>query len=330
MFLGLKFASVDQAILQRAFGARSPRVGAQGMVLSAIVTTPFAFFWVLPGLAAAKLHPEPFPTPDHAFPWLLVQTLPGAARGLLGFVLCGLVAAQVSTITADVNSVATLFTSDVYRTLKKREPTQRQLLMVVRWSSLVCGVLMLAAAIGLRFVRLDAVNANLTVVGILDMPLFVITVVYGLLWRRTNWQGAVAGFVCGGAVGILTYMLAPAEHVGLVRRLVPLISTATALVVTPVVSLLTPPPSRGLVHKPVRAAADGGGGETSHHEEHDDFHLVPVTFIGRLGLGMVGIGVIIFFGGVLSAPLGFDRSGTVAVGGMLLVLAGGLIRAYSR
>ena len=45
------------------------------------------------------------------------------ARGLLGIVLCGLIAAQISAITADVNSVATLFTSDVYRSLMKKAPT---------------------------------------------------------------------------------------------------------------------------------------------------------------------------------------------------------------
>ena len=36
--------------------------------------------------------------------------------------LCGLVAAQMSTITADINSVATLFTSDVFRHMLKKEP----------------------------------------------------------------------------------------------------------------------------------------------------------------------------------------------------------------
>src|SRR5207244_8733074 len=124
--------------------------------------------------------------------------LPAIGKGLLGFVLCGLVAAQISTITADVNSVATLFTSDVYRTLKRQEPTQSQLLLVVRFSSLACGLFMLAVAWGLKFVSAGAVNVNLAVVGILDMPLFVITVIYGLGWRRINWQGAAAAFVLGG------------------------------------------------------------------------------------------------------------------------------------
>jgi len=142
LLISMKWATVDQAILQRAFGAQTPRMGAKGMVLSGLITTPLAFLWVLPGLAVAKLaaaHGLTFKNPDLAIPWFLSSQLPRIARGLLGFALFGLVAAQISTITADINSVATLFTSDVYRKLRKREPTQDQLMRVARISALVCG-----------------------------------------------------------------------------------------------------------------------------------------------------------------------------------------------
>lgn len=205
VLLGFNWATIEQAILQRGFGASSPRVGAKGMVLSGLITTPLTFLWILPGLAVARAHPETFGTPDEAIPWLLSTQLPKIAAGLLGFVLCGLVAAQVSTITADVDSVATLFTSDVFRTMKRREPSQRQLLLVVRASSLASGLLMLVIAWMLQYDTSGAVNINLAIVGILDMPLFVVTVIYGLMWRRANWQGAVAGLICGGAAGLTCY-----------------------------------------------------------------------------------------------------------------------------
>src|SRR5687768_14144351 len=211
MLLSIKFATVDQAILQRAFGASNPRVGAKGMVFAGIVTVPIALFCILPGIAMAKLQPvgmnPDLSNPDLAIPALLKTYLPMAGPGLLGIVLCGLVASQIDTITSDVNSVATLFTNDVYRNLKRREPTQRELLFVVRLSSLLCAVLMLAMAWGLQYTNTGAVNLNLAVVGILDMPLFIITIVYGLFWKRANWQGATAGFVVGGIVGVMTYVI---------------------------------------------------------------------------------------------------------------------------
>ncbi|HWB53256.1 MAG TPA: sodium:solute symporter family protein, partial [Tepidisphaeraceae bacterium] len=289
LLLGFKWATIDQAILQRAFGAKSPRISAKGMVLSGIITVPIAFFWVLPGLAASRLHPG-LHRADDAIPYLLATQIPPVGRGLLGIVLCGLIAAQISAITADVNSVATLFTSDVYRSLLRKAPSQRQLLIVVRISSVVCGTLMLLVACFLRKTGASAVEANLAVVGILDMPLFVVTVLYGLLWKRANWQGATAGFLIGGLCGILTYhWIGP--HSTEVRSIVPFVSAGAALIITPVVSLLTGKGPRQRMWDTLEANA----------EEEEAFHIIPRTFTGRLALAIVIAGVSIFCGGIVSA-----------------------------
>lgn len=349
--LSIKFCCVDQAVLQRAFGARTPRMGAKGMVLSGIITTPFAFFWILPGLATARLHPG-VTKPDEAIPWLLSTQLPMIAKGLLGIVLCGLVAAQVSTITADINSVATLLTSDVYRNLRRRPPTQRQLLFVVRLSSLLCGALMLYTAWKLNANTAGAVRANLAMVSIVDMPLFVITIIYGLLWKRANWQGAMAGFFGGGAVGVLWYLLVSPDYFstalhpalssisgGLahfaagwhdslqpfkthILSLAVFVSSATALLVTPVVSLLTPAPAgRPLVQAALASRATDGD---------DDFHLIPDSRFGRIGLALVALGFGLYLTSVLSARSGAPLAGSFAIIGMITVFIGGLLRVYTR
>ena len=331
MLLGFKWSTVDQAILQRAFGARTPRISAQGMVLSAIITTPFAFFWIFPGLAAAKMHPG-FTNPDNAIPWLLATYVPQVARGLLGVVLCGLIAAQVSAITADINSVATLFTSDVYRTLRRREPSSRHLVFVVRLSSIACGVLMLLVAFYLYGNGAGAVRANLAVVGILDMPLFVITIVYGLLWKRANWQGAVAGFLVGGTLGILTYKVFQHSNQA-IRNIVPFVSTATALAVTPIVSLLTQPPSHDVdeLWRRFKATEDASDASASASDtERDTFTLIPRSFAGRAGVAMVLSGFAVWVSSVVCAALAFSSASTpLAIVGMLMVFIGGLVRVYS-
>lgn len=355
LLLSIKWACIDQAILQRAFGSRSPRIGAKGMVLSGLITTPMAFLWVLPGLAAAKLHPQAFSDPDHAIPWLLSTQLPAVAKGLLGFVLCGLVAAQISVITADVNSVATLLTSDVYRTLRRREPTQRDLLRVVRVSSLACGALMLVVAWLLKHTDVGAIKANLTMVGILDMPLFVVTVIYGMAWTRTNWQGAVAGFILGGLAGVGCYLLidpglfhsylsVPAGHVSRsfsgwlegrhdavaylkrdLRNLAPIVSSGAALLVTPIVSLLFAPPRHLAGLSATLAAANA-----LKDEEVDDFHLIPSSFVGRIGAGTVVVGFLVFLCAVISASWAWPAASPVAVASMLAIVLGGLVRVYAR
>jgi SSS family solute:Na+ symporter len=322
LLLSIKWSMIDQAILQRAFGAKSPRVGAKGMVLSGLITIPLAFFWILPGLAVTRLHPEPFANENQAIPWLLATQLPAVAKGLLGIVLCGLVAAQISTITADVNSVATLFTSDVYRTLKRQEPTQRQLLYVVRISSLACGALMLIVAWFLQYGQTGAVNVNLVIVGILDMPLFVIAVIYGLFWKRIEWMGAVAGFIGGGLAWVAGYLWLDTDTA---RKAGPIISGAAALVITPLVSLL-------VKHKH-RAEAEtiwaSMNASTNEEGEIDNFHLVPTSMIGKLSLGFIALGFAVFLFGVLSAHWAFAGASMLAVVGMLTTYVGGLVRVYT-
>ena len=353
LLISMKWATVDQAILQRAFGAKNPRIGAQGMVLSGLITTPMAFLWILPGVAMARIHPG-ISNPDHAIPWLLSHQLPMFGRGILGFVLCGLVAAQVSTITADINSVATLFTSDVYRTLKRKEPSQRQLLTVVRISSLICGILMILVAYGLTRTNSGAVRANLAVVGILDLPLFVITILFGLFWKRTTWQGAMAGFFAGGTLGILSYFVivpkyfdgtlypflhaispfiashAAAWHEHIkgyeksILSIAPFVSSGTAVLVTPIVSLLTRQKNSqcAQVWECFKAANEAG--------EKDTFHLIPSSLAGRIGLALIAVGFLGFLSGIiLAAACGLPAATKLAVGGMIVLFVGGVLRVYT-
>jgi Na+/proline symporter len=317
-------------------------------------------------LQPVGLNPELI-NPDLAIPRLLQTYLPMAGAGLLGLVLCGLVASQIDTITSDINSVATLFTSDVYRNLKRREPTERELLFVVRLSSVLCGALMLAVAYGLQFTDTGAVNVNLAVVGILDMPLFVITIVYGLFWRRTNWQGAVAGFIAGGTVGVMSYVILHPQISGYAQNIVapvlpalrdklavwnadltpyqtwlrsiaPISSTLTALVVTPIVSLLTPPNRRGSAEQiwtayratgTSGARAEANDTEAQAEARTDTFHLIPASLPGRIGAVLALAGFLVFLFGVCSAAWRSPLAGELAIGGMITVFVGGLMRVYT-
>jgi len=325
MLLGFKWSTIDQSILQRAFGAKSPRVGAKGMIIAAIITTPMVLLYILPGLAVTRLHPQPF-GPDNnadvAIPWLLSTQLPLVCKGLLGFVLCGLVAAQVSVVTGDINSVATLFTSDVYRTLKSVEPTQRQLLRVVRTCSLLCGVMMIVFAQIIHSPRFHAgaVNINLFIVGLFDMPLFVIAVIYGLGWRRTNWQGALAGFLGGGLAALSCYARVQLDF-GHARKVAPIVGGVAALLITPIVSLMTRPSDDRAVFASMHAHADDG--------DVKPFNLIPSSFLGKSGALIALGGFVVFMTGVFAGGAGFAAAGPLAVGGMIAVFIGGLVRVYS-
>jgi SSS family solute:Na+ symporter len=337
ILLATKWACVDQAILQRAFGARDPRTVAKGMVLSGIITTPFAFLWILPALANVALQPG-IERQDLVMPLFMAKYL---APGVLGLVMCGLLAAQMSTISADINSVATLFVNDVYHNLK-RKASPKHILAAVRVSTLLSGALMIAFAYYVVRRFEGVVQANLTIVGIVDMPVFVITIVYGLFSRRTNWQGAIGGYILGAAAGAwcFKYFIGnpdlsayPIVHTLLgqnivwdqwAKSLATLASTGAALIGVPLVSAFFPKPA--MTEDTQRIL---GAFKSAARGSDEEIHFMPVTPRGKLGVCLMALGFLAFLFGVLSGSVAFAAASQFAVGGMLVFFAGGLVRVYS-
>src|SRR5258708_23883350 len=79
---------------------------------------------VLPGIAALALAPN-LPRPDQAYPHLMAM-LPS---GLLGLVFAALIAAIVASMGSKINSIATIFTMDVYKPLRPQTSQQRLVLI---------------------------------------------------------------------------------------------------------------------------------------------------------------------------------------------------------
>lgn len=298
--LGVQWATLDQGLLQSAFSARDPRVVSKGMVLSAVMITPFAFLWILPGLAARVLYPG-LAKGELAIPTLIVHLIP---VGALGFVTCGFMASLLSTIGSNLGAVATLMANDIYGRFLNRQASPRQLLIAVRVATVLAGLL----TIGLTYLvpRLGgAVDAYLTVISIMDMPLFVIAIPFGLLWKRTTWQGAISGYIAGSIGGAILrfgfgWEMAP----------VTVISGAVAAVVCPLVTLAT---KAGQAVPSLEAKKE----EISHARP-------PVYAAGRWLLAM---GFVIFLGGVFAGSQSESTASMIALIGMILYFVAGLIMA---
>jgi SSS family solute:Na+ symporter len=313
--LGIQWSCVDQGLLQRAFGAENTKTVARGLVLAGIITTPFALLWNLPGLAARVLEPG-LANADSAIPVMISTLVPNI---VLGFVMVGLISSQLSTISGNLNGVATIFTSDIYENVLKREASQRKILTVARVVTVAAGVFMIAFAYLVPLMG-GAVEAYLTIIAIMDMPLFVIAIVYGLLWKRANWQGAVGGYTAGAFAGIIGQFFYDLDF-----NTTTFITAGVALVVTPIVSLITRQAENPTLQR-VWASRTGSEEERAAGEV---FHLVPVSTRGRFGLGLLVGGFTVFLAGIVLGSQDIGSSGAVAVGGMILYFVGGLLRAYS-
>jgi len=109
------------------------------------------------------------------------------------------------------------------------------------------------------------------------------------------------------------------------RKLAPLISAAGALIITPLVSLMTRPSEGSDTGRIFNSIGRG-------HEAEGDaepFHLIPDSLIGKFGALLALAGITVFLIGIFSAAGHFRAADALAVIGLVSVLVGGAIRAFS-
>ena len=111
--LNLNYWGANQVILQRALAARSLRDAQIGLLVGGALKYLTVLIIIIPGIALAGiLRERPLSDPDQAYLTLVRSFLPAGVRGLI---LCGLFASLMSTLDSIYNSVATLWSVDIYK-----------------------------------------------------------------------------------------------------------------------------------------------------------------------------------------------------------------------
>lgn len=105
----LSYWGFNQYIIQRALAAKSIGEAQRGVLFAAFLKLLMPLIIVLPGIAAVLLAPS-LGKPDQAYPTMM-RLLP---PGLLGLVFAALIAAIIASTASKINSIATIFTLDVY------------------------------------------------------------------------------------------------------------------------------------------------------------------------------------------------------------------------
>jgi SSS family solute:Na+ symporter len=250
--LSTAYFSGNQQIVQRALGARSEWDAKAGVVLAGLFKLFIPLLVAIPGLAALVLLPE-LATPDDAVPSLMRVLLPPGLRGLM---FAAFVAALMSNVDAATNSASTLWTQDVlvriHHRFTRRDLAPKRVLLLGRTLSAVflVSAAFLAPDIERRFGNIY--TAIQSMFSLVQGPSLAILLL-GVLWRRATAWGGLAGLVSGVA---LAFTLNLDSMAGIFHSSEPYLFVAwwsfvLALVVTVVVSLMTPPEPaekiRGLV-----------------------------------------------------------------------------------
>ena len=199
LFGGMFYWCMDQTNVQRVLGARSVDQGQKGAIFAGFLKLLIPFILVLPGVIAHALYPN-LPKADMAYPRLVSELLPVGLRGL---VLAGLIAILMSSMSACYNASATLVVRDFVMRWRPGLSDERQV-VIGRRITVVMAVLGVCAAplVGLSVTiwhYLQMISAYLGV------PLCAV-IFLGLLWKRGNTAGAVAGGAAGFAFGMFLFL----------------------------------------------------------------------------------------------------------------------------
>jgi SSS family solute:Na+ symporter len=205
----------NQYIIQRALAAKSLDEAQKGVIFAAYLKLIMPLIIVLPGIAAVVLAPE-LPKPDQAYPTMMRMLPPG----LLGLVFAALIAAIIASTASKINSIATIFTLDVYakrrheRTRAEDErgestSEEKHLVLVGRITAVTAIVIAILAARPLLGNSEQAFQFIQEFTGFFTPGITVIFLL-GLFWKRANEAGAIVAAVTSVALSTIMKYTLPA------------------------------------------------------------------------------------------------------------------------
>src|SRR5690606_37586977 len=198
----LSYWGFNQYIIQRALAAKSLQEAQKGVMFAAYLKLLMPVIIVLPGIAAVVLAPD-LGKPDEAYPTMM-QLLP---TGIAGLVFAALIAAIIASTASKINSIATIFTLDVYNKMGQPKP-ERQLVLVGRIAAVASILLAIATARPLLGSFDQAFQYIQEYTGFFT-PGIVVIFMLGLFWKRATEAGALAATIGSFALSIALKALWP-------------------------------------------------------------------------------------------------------------------------
>lgn len=204
--IGFWYWCTDQFIVQRVLSGKNEQQARRGTIFGAYLKLTPVFLFLIPGMIAFAMQkngvmingvPFTMSTADAAFPSLVAQLLPAGFKGL---VVCGILAALMSSLASLFNSSAMLFTIDFYKKYKP-EASEKTLLQVGRMATVVVVVLGILWIPVMKSVGSVLYNYLQDVQSVLA-PGIAAAFLLGILSKRTTPLGGMWGLIIGFFIGI--------------------------------------------------------------------------------------------------------------------------------
>ncbi|MFC1509842.1 sodium:solute symporter [Candidatus Omnitrophota bacterium] len=204
--IGLWYWCADQTIVQRVLGAKDENHARVGPLFAGFIKILPVFIFVLPGLLCLALInkgvlPDGLTDSADTYAFMISNLLP---IGLKGIVAAALLAALMSTVSGALNSIATLFSFDIYSRWRPETP-EKKLVVIGR---VVTFIAMIAAIIWSPFVsHFQSIFQGITAIICYIAPPITVLFVTGVFWKRASSAGAVVTMWSGSAMGLTVFFL---------------------------------------------------------------------------------------------------------------------------
>ena len=143
MLVQLFYWGTNQAIIQRALGAKNLKEGQKGLLLASVIKILGPLIVVLPGVIAFHMFGNTLENPDEAYPMLVTEVLPTALVGFFAAVLFG---AILSSFNSALNSSVTLFGIDIYKSHFNKDATEKQTVYAGKSFGIILAILSMCIA----------------------------------------------------------------------------------------------------------------------------------------------------------------------------------------
>jgi len=214
--LHLYYSCINQFLVQRGFGARTEWDARLAIVFAGAFVLLRPMVEIFPGMIARAiyevspdsvmgqafdfgLHTNPAGyLPDRVLPRLIAVLVP---RGLQGLMVVGILAGVMSTISALLNSISTLFTYDVYKKWINPRASDKRLVMIGSVTTLVLMVFSIGYAPQIQ--RMGGIFVYFqTAASYFAVPMAAVFLM-GMFWKRTTPAAALTVIIIGIPCGML-------------------------------------------------------------------------------------------------------------------------------
>ena len=159
-FLNINYWCANQTIMQRSLAAKNLREAQLGLMAGGVMKYVMAVLIVIPGIALFGILGEAGLTePDMAFPYIVENYLP---VGLKGIILCALFASLMSTVDSTFNSLATLWSIDIYKTYINKNASDKEVVSAGKKTILITLFTGITMGLILMYVKFNNPEAAFT------------------------------------------------------------------------------------------------------------------------------------------------------------------------